>query len=39
MAECMVPFVTQAARDGQATMRLLLVAPAPEGWTDCSLEA
>ena len=33
-AECLVPFVTQAARDGQATVRLLHVAPVPEGWTD-----
>jgi len=32
--ECLVPFVTQVARDGQATVRLLHVAPVPEGWTD-----
>ena len=33
-SECLVPFVAQAARDGQATVRLLHVAPMPEGWTD-----
>src|SRR5262245_25806978 len=33
-SECLVPFVAQAARDGQATVELLHVAPVPDGWTD-----
>jgi len=33
-SECVVPFVAQAARDGQATVQLLHIAPMPEGWTD-----
>jgi len=33
-SECLVPFVAQAARDGQATVQLLHVAAVPEGWTD-----
>jgi nucleotide-binding universal stress UspA family protein len=33
-AECLVPFVAQAAFGGQATVRLLHVARVPEGWTD-----
>jgi len=33
-AECLVSFVADAARGGQATVRLLHVAPVPEGWTD-----
>ena len=33
-SECVVPFVAQAARDGQAAIELLHIAPMPEGWTD-----
>jgi len=33
-AERLVPFVAQVASGGQATVRLLHVAPVPEGWTD-----
>jgi nucleotide-binding universal stress UspA family protein len=33
-AECLVPFVADAARGAQAVVRLLHVASVPEGWTD-----
>ena len=33
-AECVVPFVADAARGGQAAVRLLHVAPVPTGWGD-----
>ncbi|SRR6266508_2020484 len=33
-AECVVPFVADAARGSQAAVRLLHVAPVPTGWDD-----
>ena len=33
-AECLVPFVADAALGGKAVVRLLHVARVPEGWTD-----